>query len=140
MKTRNRASVLCVVDEQLLVVLLCDPVSGMTVRMPPGGKVEVGEQPRDTALREMLEETGYVGHLDPDFEKVVDYDFDWAGERHACRTYFYKASIQGKQGPITANEPFLVGNEWMPLEDLEDEWDFHPALSAALLPVLNAAE
>jgi tRNA(adenine34) deaminase len=140
MKIRNRASALCVVDGQLLVVLLCDPLTGMTVRMPPGGKVESGEEPRETALRELLEETGYVARLEPDFEKVVDYDFDWAGETHACRTHFYKATIQGEQGPITATESFLVGNEWMPLEDLQDEWDFHPQLSAALLPILNADE
>lgn len=124
----------------MLVVKLRDPASGKLFRMPPGGQVEEGEAPRAAALRELREETGFEAVLDPAFEKIVEYLFDWAGQTHSCRTHFFQGVAVEPAGLVTATEPFLEGWEWMPVSGLAKEWAFHPVLSAALLPVIAAAE
>ncbi len=64
--TRVSAYAVCVDDAQRL--LLCRIAPGYTRDDDgrwtlPGGGLEHGEDPRDGALRELTEETGYVGEL-----------------------------------------------------------------------------
>lgn len=65
--TRVSAYAVCVDDEDRL--LLCRIAPGTTVADDgrwtlPGGGLDFGEDPRDGALRELAEETGYIGELD----------------------------------------------------------------------------
>lgn len=137
MKLRVRGSVLCVWEEKLLVVRLRDPHTKNLFKMPPGGMVEKGESPKQAALREVLEETGYDVAITPRSERVVDYPFVWAGEVNACRTHFFRGTVIGIPKPVSVAEKFLEGSEWLPLEDLKKEWSFHPQLRDALLAILS---
>jgi len=64
--TRVSAYAICVDDAERL--LLCRIAPGHTMDDDgkwtlPGGGLDHGEDPRDGALRELVEETGYVGEL-----------------------------------------------------------------------------
>lgn len=59
MKKRIRASAVVLHNDQILTFFAIDPQSGKEYYFLPGGKVEPGESPVETALRETFEETGY---------------------------------------------------------------------------------
>jgi tRNA(adenine34) deaminase len=137
MEIRMRASVLCVQGGKLLVVCLKDPVSSVRYRFPPGGLIEKGESPKQAAIREAAEETGYcvsVAGADP---LIVDYPFVWAGKVYACRTHFFQASIHGEPRPVSGREKIVESVEWVDVSTLLREWTSHPELRNALTPVLE---
>lgn len=98
--TRVAAYAVCTDDERRL--LLCRIAPGYSVGFDgwwtlPGGGLEHGEDPREGALRELTEETGYVGELD-DLLEVDSWhstfshpengeELDWHGIRilYRCR-------------------------------------------------------
>ena len=56
------------VDNRVITVSRYRPGPKLVLRELPGGQVDPGENPRETAVRELLEETGYAGEPD-----------DWVG-------------------------------------------------------------
>jgi 8-oxo-dGTP pyrophosphatase MutT (NUDIX family) len=84
----------------------------------PKGNVGRGEQPADTAVREVLEETGAEGRL---VEKLGDvrYVYTWGGERiFKVVSFFLLRYTSGRLGdlpPATAHEVDEV--RWLPLDD-----------------------
>ena len=84
----------------------------------PKGNIGPGEDPRETALREVHEETGARGRL---VEKLGDvrYTYTWAGERiFKIVSFFllrYTSGRLGDQRPETAHEVDEV--HWLPLEE-----------------------
>ena len=98
--TRVAAYAVCTDDEHRL--LLCRIAPGHSVGFDgwwtlPGGGLEHGEDPRDGALRELTEETGYIGELS-DLLEVDSWhttfahpadgeELDWHGIRilYRCR-------------------------------------------------------
>jgi 8-oxo-dGTP pyrophosphatase MutT (NUDIX family) len=80
--TRPAVRIICVdARDRVLMLNWRDPVSLALLWEPPGGGIEAGETPFDTACRELAEETG----LDPaaiDASYVeVDRDDIWKGIR-----------------------------------------------------------
>jgi 8-oxo-dGTP pyrophosphatase MutT (NUDIX family) len=84
----------------------------------PKGNIGRGEQPADTAVREVLEETGAEGRL---VEKLGDvrYVYTWGGERiFKVVSFFLLRYTSGRLGdlpPATAHEVDEV--RWLPLDD-----------------------
>src|SRR5438874_2091026 len=84
----------------------------------PKGNIGPGEDPRETALREVHEETGARGRL---VEKLGDvrYTYTWAGERiFKIVSFFLLRYTSGRLGdlpPETAHEVDDV--RWLPLEE-----------------------
>lgn len=84
----------------------------------PKGNLDQGEDPRDTAVREVLEETGASGRA---VEKLGDvrYTYTWAGERiFKIVSFFLLRYTSGRLGdlpPETAHEVEEV--RWLPLEE-----------------------
>ena len=84
----------------------------------PKGNIGPGEDPRETALREVHEETGAHGRL---VEKLGDvrYTYTWAGERiFKIVSFFLLRYTSGRLGdlpPETAHEVDEV--HWLPLEE-----------------------
>lgn len=132
MEVRLRASVLCMREGKLLVVCLKDPVSGQKYRFPPGGQIEKGESPKEAAVREAVEETGYRVTLVDSPPLVVDYPFVWASKVVACRTVFFQAVVQGDPRPVSGREKVVEGFEWVEPSILLPEWSGHPELQKAL--------
>ena len=61
MSFRLAAYAVCVDGERVLVARFVHPLSGDTHWTLPGGGVDPGEDPYDTVIRELGEETGYEG-------------------------------------------------------------------------------
>jgi 8-oxo-dGTP pyrophosphatase MutT (NUDIX family) len=84
----------------------------------PKGNIAPGEDPGETALREVHEETGAQGRL---VEKLGDvrYTYTWAGERiFKIVSFFLLRYASGRLGdlpPETAHEVDEV--RWLPLDE-----------------------
>ena len=84
----------------------------------PKGNIGQGEDPRDTAIREVYEETGANGKL---VEKLGDvrYVYTWCGERiFKVVSFFllrYSSGRLGELPPATAHE--VDEARWLPLEE-----------------------
>jgi 8-oxo-dGTP pyrophosphatase MutT (NUDIX family) len=84
----------------------------------PKGNIGQGEDPRDTAIREVYEETGANGKL---VEKLGDvrYVYTWSGERiFKVVSFFllrYSSGRLGELPPPTAHE--VDEARWLPLEE-----------------------
>jgi 8-oxo-dGTP pyrophosphatase MutT (NUDIX family) len=84
----------------------------------PKGNLAPGEDPRETALREVKEETGANGRL---VEKLGDvrYVYTWKGERiFKVVSFFLLRYTSGRLGelpPATAHEVDEV--RWLPLQE-----------------------
>ena len=84
----------------------------------PKGLIGPGERPDETALREVVEETGGEGRLDSKLGDVR-YVYTWGGERIFKVVSFYLLRYSrgrlGELPPETAHEVAEV--RWLPLED-----------------------
>lgn len=94
----------------------------------PGGGVEIGETLRDTAAREMLEETGYrveVGAL-----QIVCEAID-PGGRHIVNL-IYAARVTGGELSVGKEDGALRDAVWQPRDELPG-LTMYPPIGLALL-------
>lgn len=86
----------------------------------PGGRVEHGEDPYDTVVREVLEETGcdaVVTRLLGVDSRVIPAGEALAGSEHQNVGIFYEARITGGTLRPEPNGE-TAGSEWTPLESV----------------------
>jgi 8-oxo-dGTP pyrophosphatase MutT (NUDIX family) len=124
--TRPAVRIICVdAHNRVLMLNWRDPVSGDMLWEPPGGGIEVGETPFDTACRELAEETG----LDPaaiDASYVeVDRDDIWKGIRFVGTEQVFLALYPSLDAPplrpvkLTPGEQQnLAGHAWVTRPEL----------------------
>jgi 8-oxo-dGTP pyrophosphatase MutT (NUDIX family) len=139
---RLRASVVCEAEGHLLLVRLRDPVSGVEALYPPGGGVEEGEAPEETARRETLEETGLRVRVEPKLEVVDQYPFRWAGVDHEITTHYFAATLEDAFDlsiPQVVDAPYNLGASWMPVGDALQAMSVHPVIASACARVLRLA-
>lgn len=135
---RLRASVVCEAEGRLLVVRLRDPETGVTGVYPPGGRVEAGETPAETARRETLEETGLRVRIDPSIELVEEYPFVWAGVERATTTHFFAAALDEPFSlalPKVVDADYNLGASWMPVEEALAAMAVYPPIAKAMAHV-----
>jgi 8-oxo-dGTP diphosphatase len=80
----------------------------------PKGLVEPGEDPRETALREVLEETGYRGEVRAPLGEV-SYWFVWEGTRIRKTVHFFVMDDSGR-GPEERDRE-MEEVRWFPLDE-----------------------
>jgi tRNA(adenine34) deaminase len=137
---RLRACALCVVDKNLLMVRLEDPVSKRLYLFPPGGGIEAGESPASAAERETTEETGYRVRVDPASESILHYPFHWGGKIYQCTTHFFLAKLADNRPPsAVTDEEFHRGVVWFPISELRQELAYHPQLAEAVVKILASS-
>lgn len=123
----------------LLCVRLRDPVTGEVRTYVPGGAIESGETPAETARREAREETGYDVAVDAASERVERYPFTWAGHEVDCTTHFFRASlVTPRDEPVpVSNDSIHAGVLWLPLDRLGQEFAFHATIFAAVRSLVS---
>jgi tRNA(adenine34) deaminase len=133
MKSRKRASAVCVYGGELLCVRLRDPLSRVARLFVPGGQLEPGESPAQAAVRETVEETGYRISVDRTSELVARYPFVWNGHTVACETHFFRATLQSnRNSPDPVDDAnYHEGALWLPLQHLA-QLDFDPTIYEAI--------
>ncbi len=131
---------MCEAEGRLLLVRLRDPVTGVEALYPPGGGVEPGERPEQTALRETLEETGVPVRIDASNVLVDRYPFTWAGVEYDCTTHYFAASPEAPptELPKVIDADYNLGAVWMPTSEALDAMAVHPAIASAVRRVLES--
>ncbi len=131
---RLRTSAVCLAEGHLLVVRLRDPTTGVVALYPPGGAVEAGETPAETARRETLEETGVAVQVDEERTVVVTYPFRWDGVDREVTTHYFAAKLEGAFDlclPKVVDASYNLGAEWIPVAPALDAMRVNPVIADA---------
>lgn len=136
---RRRSSVVVVHDKKILGFYGVDPTSQKKYFFIPGGKIDDGETPEQTAVRECLEETGYRIRLFPESLVEKKYDFFWNGEPYYCHTYFYLAVLDQDWHPPrpVKDAAYNVGSAWIPKNDVPKVFAYDVHILAAIQKLLK---
>ena len=142
MKRRLRASVMCEAEGHLLLVRLRDPVTHVATWFPPGGGIEDGETPEETARRETLEETGLRVRVETDEPRpfAADYPFTWAGVEYAITTHWFRATLLDPfvlTIPSVVDAAYNLGAAWLPINEALRESETHPDIFEAMRRILG---
>ncbi len=96
----------------------------------PKGKHEVGEDSKETALRELEEETGLTGKLLE--EEPIEFEFDchmFGNHYHKTVQYFYCRVPDNAEVHIQEDE--LMAYAWLPLNEIEERATYPKMKEAA---------
>ncbi|GEO84502.1 MULTISPECIES: NUDIX hydrolase [Alphaproteobacteria] len=80
----------------------------------PGGRAEPGETPEQTALRELFEETGLLGHTPRLYETVELFPEDGVAESHYLLSVFKVEAAA--ETPAVADDDALEADWFLPEE------------------------
>jgi 8-oxo-dGTP pyrophosphatase MutT (NUDIX family) len=98
---RPAVRVICFDDDgRVLLMHWEDPVSGARLWEPPGGGIDPGETPLETARRELAEETGLDPSAIGDHFVDVQRDTVWKGTRFVGAEQFFTARFPGSRPPV----------------------------------------
>jgi 8-oxo-dGTP pyrophosphatase MutT (NUDIX family) len=109
---------------------------------PPGGGIEPGESPPQTAERETREETGLEVRVEPSLELVDRYPFTWDGVDYDCTTHYLAATLQDRFDPSLApveDAPYHEGAAWLPSAEALALLAVHPRIKSAVSRLLGRA-
>ncbi len=139
---RLRASAVCEAEGRLLVVRLREPESGVVGVFPPGGAVEAGEDPAETARRETLEETGLRVVVHRALCAVGANPFRWDGVDYLATTHFFAASLDEAfvlTIPKVVDADYNLGALWLPVDEALVGMSIHPVIASSVERVLRLA-
>ena len=80
----------------------------------PTGQIEPDEEPSDTAVREVEEETGLTAEIEQDLGDI-SYFYVWEGERVRKSVRFYLMRSTG--GDVSRHDHEMEEVRWFPLDE-----------------------
>lgn len=139
---RHRSSVIVIHKNKILGFHAVDPVSKAPYFFLPGGAIEHGETPAESAVRECMEETGYKIRIfeETSFERT--YDFFWNGKMNPCKTLFYLGVLDQEWNPPhkIQDADYHKGVEWMDIKMIPQIFNYHPDILWAVQKLLKTAK
>lgn len=132
--SRERVSVVCCHDNQILCFFAVDPTSSRQYYFLPGGGIEPGESELRCGERETLEETGYLVTALPDSKRTAKYHFNWDGKIYLTTTHFYKAVLAQEFVPAgtVSDQDYNKGPRWIPVSEVEKYFDYNLEILEAI--------
>jgi 8-oxo-dGTP pyrophosphatase MutT (NUDIX family) len=117
---RPAVRIVCLdLDGRVLLLNWRDPHDGSRLWEPPGGGIDPGESPLETARRELVEETGLdPAVIHPDF-LVVERDTMWKGRRWTGPEQFFVARYPlpapeiSRAGLLPYEQTDLITHAWI---------------------------
>ena len=103
-------------DARVLLILMRN-LAGLNVWTFPKGHLEPGETPREAALREVSEETGFDCEITGDL-CTAKYSFIRNGRRVDKDVLWYRMKRLGGDGVIKTPDE-IFGMKWCPLDEAE---------------------
>ena len=86
----------------------------------PKGHQEAGEAIKDTALREVEEETGLKGLILGKFIRVTDHTYFRNDQWHLKHTWWYSMTCQNDQETVPQTEEGITEIRWVEKSDLKE--------------------
>lgn len=131
---RERSTVIVFHQNQVLGFNAVDPTSKKDYFFLPGGAIEEGETPSDSARRECLEETGYEVDVDQSSEYVREYSFLWNGKNYHCKTYFYLGFLKDAHAAsnFQKDADYNLGPSWQNTQNIEKLFNYTPEILMAV--------
>ena len=137
---RHRVSLVAIGELGLLAFRAVDPHSKQEYVFLPGGAIEAGEEPEQTAIRETLEETGYTVTISKTISEPRSirkrYLFEWNGKTNDCDTIFFKGQLAPTPPQEVNDADYHRGVVWIPLAEVETSFSYHAAILDAIKRLL----
>jgi len=139
---RHRASVVVIHKNKILGFHAVDPLTKAEYFFIPGGAIESGETPVQTATRECLEETGYQIRILEETAFERKYDFFWNGQINACHTVFYVGVLDQEWTPPHKihDADYHKGVEWIDLKKVKETFRYNKDILWAVEKMVKAAK
>nr|BFD58098.1 hypothetical protein CKG001_02050 [Bdellovibrio sp. CKG001] len=139
---RERSSVVVLHKNQVLGFHAVDPTSEVPYFFLPGGAIEEGETPAESAARECLEETGYRVRILEETAFERKYDFPWDGKVHACKTTFFVGVLDQEWVAPTQVEDasYHRGVEWIDAKTASTAFAYSKDILWAVQKLLKTAQ
>lgn len=139
---RHRSSVVVVHDKKILGFHAVDPTSKAPYFFIPGGAIEPGETPAESAARECMEETGYAVQIHENTAFERQYDFLWNGHINHCKTTFFLGTLaQPWQPPGKIEDAsYHQGVEWLDIKKIHDAFKYHQDILWAVQKLLKTSQ
>ena len=139
MTKRTRSTAVIEYNNKILSFEAYDPTSGRKYYFLPGGGIEAGESPAQSAVRETLEETGYKIRIDEKSELIKKYQFHWDGTDYDVVTYFYRGYLdEAFHEPGTIIDvPYNKGAVWLPVEEIDSIFSYTNEIRDAVNQLLQ---
>ena len=132
-KIRRRRSTAVVIHKgKILGYHGDDPANGRRYFFLPGGAIEPGEAPAQSAVRETLEETGYAVDVVLESEVLVRYDFNWANNIYDCETYFYRGNVINDKPKTVHDASYHRGICWLELSAIDEALSYSNEILSAV--------
>ena len=132
MSVRKRASAIVIHEQKILTILMRDPHSGDEFHTVPGGGIENGEDPADTAVRETREESGFHSAVDVATKLVTRYPFVWKGSTYNCETWWYRGALSRDTPDPVDDEAYILSARWYPVDNVDTLFSHHPVVLSSI--------
>ena len=142
MKFRERVSVVCLHNDQILCFDGLDPQSQQQYYFIPGGGIETGETKSEAAIRETMEETGYAVEILEETCVTRRYPFRWNGAVFDCLTHFYLGHLTGPwkpPGPVQ-DQDYNRNPCWRDLRNLGTDFGYSKEIFEAIAELVDLAK
>lgn len=139
---RVRSSVVVIHKNKILGFHALDPISKTPYFFLPGGAIESGETPAESAVRECMEETGYKIHILEDTVFERKYDFFWNGKMNPCKTLFYLGVLDQEWSPPqnVQDAAYHKGVDWLDVKVIPQVFGYHRDILWAVQKLLKTAK